>query len=66
MFLCGDDAEAKDTVKKLIRDIGFAPVDVGGTADATVMEAPRREGAVYGEEFSKQEAREFLEKARAG
>jgi predicted dinucleotide-binding enzyme len=66
MFLCGDDDEAKETVKKLIRDIGFAPVDVGGTADAAVMEAPRREGAVYGEEFSKQEAREFLEKARAG
>jgi 8-hydroxy-5-deazaflavin:NADPH oxidoreductase len=61
MFLCGDDDEAKETVKKLIRDVGFAPVDVGGTADAAVMEAPRREGAVYGEEFSKQEAREFLE-----
>ncbi|MDX6438369.1 MAG: 8-hydroxy-5-deazaflavin:NADPH oxidoreductase [Gaiellaceae bacterium] len=65
MFLCGDDDEAKETVKKLIREIGFAPVDVGGTADAAVMEAPRREGAVYGEEFSKQEAREFLEKARS-
>jgi hypothetical protein len=25
------------------------------------MEPPRREGAVYGEELSKQEAREFLE-----
>jgi predicted dinucleotide-binding enzyme len=63
MFLCGDDDEAKETVKKLIREIGFAPVDVGGTADAAVMEAPRREGAVYGEEFSKPEALEFLEKA---
>lgn len=65
MFLCGDDDEAKQTVKTLIREIGFAPVDVGGLADAAVMEAPRREGAVYGEEFSKQEAREFLE-ARGG
>ena len=64
MFLCGDDDEAKEKVKRLIREIGFAPVDVGGTADSTVMEAPRREGAVYGEEFSKQEALEFLEKAR--
>jgi predicted dinucleotide-binding enzyme len=61
MFLCGDDDDAKSTVKKLIREIGFAPVDVGGLADAAVMEAPRRDGAVYGEEFSKQEAREFLE-----
>lgn len=63
MFLCGDDDEAKETAKKLIRDMGFAPVDVGGTADAAVMEPPRREGAVYGEEFSKPEAREFLEGA---
>jgi predicted dinucleotide-binding enzyme len=61
MFLCGDDDDAKSTVKKLIREVGFAPVDVGGLADAAVMEAPRRDGAVYGEEFSKQEAREFLE-----
>lgn len=61
MFLCGDDDEAKEKVKKLIREIGFAPVDVGGLADAAVMEAPRRDGAVYGEEFSKPEALEFLE-----
>jgi 8-hydroxy-5-deazaflavin:NADPH oxidoreductase len=62
IFLCGDDDEAKESVKKLIREIGFAPVDAGGTADAAVMEAPRRDGAVYGEEFSKAEALEFLEK----
>jgi 8-hydroxy-5-deazaflavin:NADPH oxidoreductase len=66
MFLCGDDDEAKETVKKLIREIGFAPVDVGGTADAAVMEAPRREGAVYGEELSKAEALEFLEGRKGG
>jgi predicted dinucleotide-binding enzyme len=66
MFFCGDDDDAKETVKKLIREIGFAPVDAGGLADASVMEAPRREGAVYGEELSKPEALEFLEKARSG
>jgi 8-hydroxy-5-deazaflavin:NADPH oxidoreductase len=64
MFYCTDDDEARNTVKQLIRDIGFSPIDVGGLADAAVMEAPRREGAVYGEEFNKQEAIEFL-KARA-
>ena len=64
MFFVTDDDDARETVKKLIREIGFAQVDVGGTADAAVMEAPRREGAVYGEEFSKTEALEFLEKAR--
>src|SRR3954466_16272841 len=66
MFFCGDDDEAKETVKRLIRDIGFAQVDAGGTADAAVMEAPRREGAVYGEEIPKSEALEVLEKARSG
>jgi predicted dinucleotide-binding enzyme len=66
MFFCGDDDEAKETVKKLIREIGFAQVEVGGTADAAIMEAPRREGAVYGEELNKNEALEFLEKARSG
>jgi 8-hydroxy-5-deazaflavin:NADPH oxidoreductase len=66
MFFASDDDEAKETVKKLIREIGFAQVEVGGTADASIMEAPRRDGAVYGEEFSKSEALEFLEKARAG
>lgn len=66
IFFCGDDDDAKQAVKQLIRDIGFAPVDAGGCADAAVMEPPRREGAVYGEEFKKPEALEFLEKARAG
>jgi 8-hydroxy-5-deazaflavin:NADPH oxidoreductase len=65
-WLCGDDADAKRVVAGLIEDAGFVPVDVGGTADAAVMEAPRREGAVYGEEFKKSEALEFLEKARGG
>lgn len=62
MFMCGDDDDAKKTVSKLIDEAGFAAVDVGGLADASVMEAPRREGAVYGEEFTEQEAREFLER----
>jgi 8-hydroxy-5-deazaflavin:NADPH oxidoreductase len=51
MFLCGDDAHAKALVSGLIEDSGFAPFDLGGLADAAVMEAPRRQGAVYGEEF---------------
>jgi hypothetical protein len=51
LFLCGDFPEAKRIVSKLIEDAGFAPVDVGSAADAAVMEAPRRAGAVYGEEY---------------
>jgi predicted dinucleotide-binding enzyme len=60
MFLCGDDEEAKRVVAGLIDDAGFAPVDMGGTADAAPMEAPRRDGAVYGEEYHEQEARAFV------
>jgi predicted dinucleotide-binding enzyme len=65
-WICGDDAEAKEVVAQLIRDAGFEPVDVGGLADATVMEAPRREGAVYGEEYRPAEARAVVEAVRAG
>ena len=64
MFYCAADDDARGTVKQLIRDIGFSPIDVGGVADASIMEAPRRDGAVYGEEFSKQDAIEFLQNAR--
>jgi predicted dinucleotide-binding enzyme len=60
MFMCGDDEEAKRVVAGLIDDAGFTPIDVGGTADAAPMEAPRREGAVYGEEVHEPQAREFV------
>ena len=64
MFLCGDDEEAKRVVAGLIDDAGFTPIDVGGTADATPMEAPRRPGAVYGEEVHEDEARALVERLR--
>ena len=65
-WLSGDDEEAKAVVARLIRDAGYEPVDVGGTADCAVMEAPRRPGAVYGEEYRPPEAREVVEAVRAG
>jgi predicted dinucleotide-binding enzyme len=65
MFLCGDDEEAKRVVGGLIDDAGFTPIDMGGTADAAPMEAPRRPGAVYGEEVHEDEARAFVERLRA-
>ena len=52
MFMAGEDAGAKEVVASLIRDIGFAPIDVGGWAEVSITEAPRRDGAVYGEEYS--------------
>jgi hypothetical protein len=60
LFLCGDDEEAKRVVAGLIDDAGFTPVDMGGIADAAPMEAPRRPGAVYGEEYHDEEARAFV------
>jgi 8-hydroxy-5-deazaflavin:NADPH oxidoreductase len=66
MFYCGDDGEAKTVVAGLIEDAGFVPIDIGGTADAAPMEAPRREGALYGEEYREPEAREAAEALRAG
>jgi predicted dinucleotide-binding enzyme len=66
IFMAGDDAEAKATVAGLIEDAGFAPADVGGLDDAAVMEAPRREGAVYGEEYRPAEAAEVVDAVRAG
>jgi 8-hydroxy-5-deazaflavin:NADPH oxidoreductase len=53
-------------VAGLIEDAGFAPVDIGGTADAAVMEAPRREGAVYGEEYREADGRAVVAALRTG
>jgi predicted dinucleotide-binding enzyme len=65
-WLCGDEPEAKRTVAGLIEDTGFVPVDLGGTADCAVMEAPRREGAVYGEEYRLADAQAVVEALAAG
>jgi 8-hydroxy-5-deazaflavin:NADPH oxidoreductase len=65
-WLCGDDAEAKQVVSGLIEQAGYVPVDLGGTAGCEVMEAPRRPGAVYGEEWRLPEALEVVEAVREG
>lgn len=38
MFFCGDDAEAKAVVKKLISEIGFEPIDAGTLKCARYLE----------------------------
>src|SRR3954470_11187063 len=50
----------------LIEDAGFLGVDLGGTADAAVMESPRRPGAVYGEEYRAQDAQAVVDALRDG
>jgi 8-hydroxy-5-deazaflavin:NADPH oxidoreductase len=65
-WIAGDDAEAKGIVMQLIDDAGFAPVDLGGLATCAVMEAPRRPGAVYGDEWRLPEALDVVEAVRTG
>lgn len=65
-WLCGDDEAAKEIVAGLIREAGYVPVDLGGTAGCAVMEAPRRAGAVYGEEYRLPDAQRVVEAVRAG
>jgi 8-hydroxy-5-deazaflavin:NADPH oxidoreductase len=65
-WLCGDDQEAKRIVAGLIEDAAYAPVDLGGTADCAVMEAPRRSGAVYGEEYRRADAKAVVKAVHAG
>ncbi len=65
-WLCGDSPDARRIVAGLVEDAGFIPVDLGGTADCAVMESPRREGAVYGEEYRAADAKAVVEAVRAG
>lgn len=40
IFVAGDDAEAKATVARLVRELGFAPVDTGGLRDGGRRQQP--------------------------
>jgi 8-hydroxy-5-deazaflavin:NADPH oxidoreductase len=65
-WICGDDPDAKRVVGELIEQMGYVPVDLGGTAGCEVMEAPRRPGAVYGEEYRAAEAQEVVRAVAEG
>jgi len=38
MYFCGNDAQARQTVKQLISDIGFEPVEAGDLKEARLLE----------------------------
>lgn len=40
MFMSGDDADAKETLAKLLERIGFAPIDIGGLAASRLQQFP--------------------------
>lgn len=65
-WLCGDDTDAKRIVEDLIVDAGYLPVDLGGVKGCQVMEAPRRKGAVYGEEYREADAEAVVAAVREG
>jgi 8-hydroxy-5-deazaflavin:NADPH oxidoreductase len=65
-WICGDDPDAKQTAARLIEEMGYVPVDLGGTATCAVMEAPRRPGSVYGEEYRAADAHAVVDAVRSG
>jgi predicted dinucleotide-binding enzyme len=65
-WVAGDDADAKEIVASLIRDAGYEPVDALGIDQCAFIEAPRRGGAVYGEEYRAAEAAMVVVAVRAG
>ena len=65
-WVCGDDTAAKDLAMSLIDEIGYLSVDIGGLDDAAVMEAPRRHGSVYGEEYHRVAAEAVVAAVRSG
>jgi predicted dinucleotide-binding enzyme len=65
-WVCGDDPEASAIVCGLIDEAGYVAVDLGPTATCQAMEAPRRDGAVYGEEYRAPDAQAVVEALRAG
>jgi hypothetical protein len=65
-WVCGDDVAAKQVVMGMIKDAGYAPIDLGRNEDAAVMEMPRRPGAVYGEEYRLPDAEKVVQAVQAG
>lgn len=65
-WIAGDDSHAKGTVAGLVEDAGYVAIDLVGIDGCSVMEAPRRAGAVYGEEYRKADADAVIAAVRAG
>lgn len=65
-WVAGDDLEAKGVVVGLIEEAGYAGIDLAGIDTCRVMEAPRRPGAVYGEEYRRRDAKAVVDALSAG
>lgn len=58
IYMAGDDKEAKEIVAALIRDIGFAPVEMGGLREGGRMQEP--DSPIYNETYTSREAHKIL------
>jgi 8-hydroxy-5-deazaflavin:NADPH oxidoreductase len=65
MFFVAEE-EALSTVEQLIEATGFVPVSLGGPENAELLEGPRRDGSVYGEEYRPDDARRIAAEHYAG
>jgi 8-hydroxy-5-deazaflavin:NADPH oxidoreductase len=65
-WIAGDDGDAVRILVPLVRDMGYAPVWLGGLDRCAAMESPRRGGTVYGEEYRLPDALTVVEAIRAG
>jgi predicted dinucleotide-binding enzyme len=58
IFIAGDDSQAKETVSKLIEEIGYAAVDNGFLHEGGRMQQPG--SAIYNKELSAKQAQDIL------
>lgn len=63
MFYSAPDSETDRVCRELISAMRFVPVALEGPAEA-LMEAPRRQGAVYGEGYTPSDAETIAQAAR--
>jgi 8-hydroxy-5-deazaflavin:NADPH oxidoreductase len=64
-WIAGDDAQAKKIVAELVEACGYVAIDLAGIDGCAAMEAPRRPGAVYGEEYRQPDADAVVAAVRA-
>jgi predicted dinucleotide-binding enzyme len=59
--VCGNDRQAKETVKKLIEDIGFAPQDLGDLSQGVLFEP---DAPLYNQNLKIREAEKLLSEVK--
>jgi predicted dinucleotide-binding enzyme len=58
IFVAGDDEDAKDSVAKLIDEIGFAPIDTGPLREGGRLQQPG--SPIYNRDLTAKDARQLL------